>query len=1177
MLKKTLAIFINPWFFKTLGFLLLALFILLAGPYFSFGEYEPLKSFVARAVLVLIVGLSLFLPNFWRRLSELAGGRHLLQWLQAFLRGDAHSPGIKTMTSHFEAGIRALKPSLFKNKSLYDVPWYLVIGRTGSGKTTALMNSGLEFPLERRCSTAVSEAVDSTLYCDWWFAQGGVLIDTAGRYVLQDRDQQTDKKEWLYLIKLLRKHRRRRPINGVVLTVNIMDIVNVSQAERLKQAYEIKQRMQELRYSFGTHLPVYVLVTKLDLLFGFVEFFENLSAEQRQQVWGVTFNQAGKEQETELAVQAFSREFDLLIERLNQCTCTRLHDEPDEKKRSKIFGFPQQLAVHKVKLNRFLRDIFVNEVNEKGVKDATELSLRGVYFISSTQEATSFDRFIEQAPVRSEFAQTKCTSLEAFNKSYFIHDLYKKVIFKEAGLVGVNPRLERHRHRLRYGACAVFLSISCLSVCVWIWHYLSQVERIEQFDRWVESSKSEWLHFSEKSNSSEQDVVAWLRSVNLQLTDLEATQAGNGLARAWHPAQYNKLADAVQYFYENLLFYFKLPQVKRYLEDHLQDEQITVQARYEALKAYLMLGLNQYYDANFILNFFQNSSRVSQLMSEQDLKRLSVAYSARRPIVHINDTLIEQIRTGLLNDETDEQWLYGHVKKNLEHQLKHMSVPEFSVYSVAGELDATKVFVRQSGASLRQGISALFSQKKGYRLFFSEAPGQVRELLKERQWVLYDTSLFSKESVYQQAFVELEKLYFKEYVNNYRSLLEDTVLAPVTNPQQAKEMLALVSDTENSPLLKLLKAVRNETQLTSFDKWAEGVLSYDTIDEYYPTQPVQRFHEGVSRNFMDLDSFVQNDQDQPAQLDTLLGSFGELQKYFDRVLLEKGAGTSIPEPIVREGEHLATQLKLGSDEAPAFVKGLLDSLSERTVAIANSGRLAQINTQWQAESLRFCKGTVMGRYPFVKNSKNYVQLNDFNQFFSYSGMLNSFFNEYLISYVETAFDPWSNKASAAKDGLNLSENALAFFQQAQEIRRAFFPFNEGQASVSFRLTPLKMDKDIGSLWMNIEGQVIQYDHSAPRMYSLTWPGQKPELGIVLKLNLLDNKSVTLQVKEGPWALFHFFQKAAFRPGESAEQFSVDLQVEARVVKLYLTALSVHNPFEMFKTNKLAGFNCPEQL
>ena len=84
-----------------------------------------------------------------------------------------------------------------KKDYLYDLPWYLLIGPPGSGKTTALINSGLKFPLLRGATPAAIAGVGGTRYCDWWFTEEAVLIDTAGRYTTQDFDARPTNKAGL--------------------------------------------------------------------------------------------------------------------------------------------------------------------------------------------------------------------------------------------------------------------------------------------------------------------------------------------------------------------------------------------------------------------------------------------------------------------------------------------------------------------------------------------------------------------------------------------------------------------------------------------------------------------------------------------------------------------------------------------------------------------------------------------------------------------------------------------------------------------------------------------------------------------------------------------------------------------------------------------------------------------
>jgi type VI secretion system protein ImpL len=106
----------------------------------------------------------------------------------------------------------------WEGRWIYQLPWYLIIGPPGCGKTTALSNSGLRFPLADQVGKAAVQGVGGTRNCDWWFAEDAVLLDTAGRYTTQDSYQQVDSAAWQGFLGMLKKHRPRRPINGVLVS-----------------------------------------------------------------------------------------------------------------------------------------------------------------------------------------------------------------------------------------------------------------------------------------------------------------------------------------------------------------------------------------------------------------------------------------------------------------------------------------------------------------------------------------------------------------------------------------------------------------------------------------------------------------------------------------------------------------------------------------------------------------------------------------------------------------------------------------------------------------------------------------------------------------------------------------------------------------------------------------------
>src|SRR5690606_36379027 len=108
--------------------------------------------------------------------------------------------------------------------------------------------------------------------------------------------------------------------------VSLADLLNQTRTERNLHARAIKQRVQELQNQLGMTFPVYVMFTKADLIAGFTEFFDILTPEEREQVWGMTFDVAQADSEKGVVAQ-FNKEFHAIINRLTQRLFSRLQYE----------------------------------------------------------------------------------------------------------------------------------------------------------------------------------------------------------------------------------------------------------------------------------------------------------------------------------------------------------------------------------------------------------------------------------------------------------------------------------------------------------------------------------------------------------------------------------------------------------------------------------------------------------------------------------------------------------------------------------------------------------------------------------------------------------------------------------------------------------------------------------
>jgi type VI secretion system protein ImpL len=312
--------------------------------------------------------------------------------------------------------------------SVHELPWYVVIGAPGSGNSAVLRNSGLHFPLQAEDSPAQLTGVGGTRYCEWWFADEAVFLDTAGRYVAHEtknlKDALAGSAAWHAFLGLLKQERPQRPISGAIVTVSVTDLLLWAKPERQQFAAHVRMRLSELYAGLGTRFPVYLLVTKMDLLAGFIEFFGALDDAARTQVWGTTFN-AGADP-SEIA-RDYAADFAALQNRLHAEMLGRIEEEPDLVRRASIYRFPQQFHAIGPLVQEILGMAFSLQI------DHHSIMLRGAYFTSALQAGKPIDRVMRtlERAFKVEHSEVEATGP---GRSYFMTRLLREVIFAEAGL-----------------------------------------------------------------------------------------------------------------------------------------------------------------------------------------------------------------------------------------------------------------------------------------------------------------------------------------------------------------------------------------------------------------------------------------------------------------------------------------------------------------------------------------------------------------------------------------------------------------------------------------------------------------------------------------------------------------------------------------------------------------------
>jgi type VI secretion system protein ImpL len=221
VLKSVFGFFLSRTFWTLVGLVLLAALIWLYGPLLAFGTATPLASDLARIVVIGLLVILWLVSALVRQIRAARANRMFVTDLARPEPARPRAPGeenVGEVNQKFQDILTEMKRSkLGGRKFLRDMPWYVIIGPPGTGKTTALKQSGLHFPVDLSDDL---KGVGGTRNCDWFFTEEAVLVDTAGRYVQQESDPEVDAAEWRGFLALLKKHRGRRALNGVILTLS---------------------------------------------------------------------------------------------------------------------------------------------------------------------------------------------------------------------------------------------------------------------------------------------------------------------------------------------------------------------------------------------------------------------------------------------------------------------------------------------------------------------------------------------------------------------------------------------------------------------------------------------------------------------------------------------------------------------------------------------------------------------------------------------------------------------------------------------------------------------------------------------------------------------------------------------------------------------------------------------
>ncbi len=379
-------------------------------------------------LLLGLIGLGIgffFLRKIWLRRREQQFVQQVIEQDEAHLKTltSKERENLKEIQDRWKEAVETLRRSQLRKygNPLYVLPWYLVIGESGAGKTTAIRSARLSSPFVEMSSTS---GISGTRNCDWWFFEQAVILDTAGRWAIPV-DEGRDKEEWQRFLSLLIKYRKREPIHGLIVSMAADKLLEGFPEMLEEEGRNIRRRIDELMRVLGTKFPIYVLVTKCDRVQGMTQFCNQLPEKSLDQPMGVINQSLSKD------VPAFLEQaFNILGERLRNLRILLLHYESKRIDPSLLL-FPEEFENLKKGLSAFLRGAF----RESHYQQADTPILRGLFLSSGRQEGSPYSHFLNALGLIGEKE-----TLPDTNKGLFLHDFFAKILPKDRGLLAPTKR-----------------------------------------------------------------------------------------------------------------------------------------------------------------------------------------------------------------------------------------------------------------------------------------------------------------------------------------------------------------------------------------------------------------------------------------------------------------------------------------------------------------------------------------------------------------------------------------------------------------------------------------------------------------------------------------------------------------------------------------------------------------
>lgn len=1031
--------------------------------------------------------------------------------------------------------LRSSKLSAAKSgEALYSLPWFLIAGPPRSGKTSLLLSAGLDFQTLPSQRHREQNLIRPTRDCEWRVTDWAVLLDSSGRYQTEGPDQD----EWSSLIETVKRYRKARPVDGLLIVADAARVMESTEAEIEQQAKLLRARLDDVIRRTQIRFPVYLVFTHLDKVEGFEDFFHVFNRAERAQVWGATIplEQANN------AHALFDVEFDYLLEALMRRRLIRLAVPSAPAEQLSVFDFPLCFAHTRRKLGLFTSALFrPNPFSEKPL-------LRGFYFTSSSSASGGGES--DQPQVAAP--------------GYFTEHLFKDVLMRDRHLAASFQMRKKNPHWVRdtlVGAAAAVMALAAIAVIVSFIGNKSLIAEASEKGKRVDEITRAFANKEPKAKDAAAgrvslEAVEELRKVLYQLDDYDRNSPPLYLRFGLYSG--NEINPYVRTAYFDRVTKDFFNQTVAALEADVKafaaksgasgaDQEVDLGRYYDLLKAYLMLSNPERVEPAFLANQLAEYWRRSappdmELVAEEQLK--FYARQASRddaPGHRPDDSLVTEARRKLA--------AYPPVNRFFKQITSAIDMKVAPVTLEAVVQDRGRGVL--SGSYAVPGSFTLV----GYRDLWGDAIESAAEEIGKDDWVMGPQSAASKDQAADVS--KLQSMYFREYTSQWQKFVKGISVRPFRGREDAIDALKVLSASD-SPLELLMVELERNTNLSAAPEsggilgWIKGLFSSRSESVGGTTE--------VEKEFRPLFSFVgSEDKKQSAPVSQYRAT---LRRVLDA--LESRSDDQLAQATKA---LLTGKDEIGLQKAEQEVQSLVDSF--KTAAAGDVAKLIkqplanlrgmfygtgyeQIERVWREQLYAKARALESG-FPF-SDSSSQTPVTDLARLFNpVNGQLTSFFNERLSTSFEDVQGQWKLKETGA---VKLSDAFVAYLNGARRLREALFPTGGQQPEASYEV--MLQPVSGADVVIEIDGNRVETRGTSAQSAKFIWPARAGSSGA--RIQVIQSGAPADRSFPGEWGLFQMF--AAGGPNKTGDnQYQLAWNVGGTMVRAVLRPSSAVNPFD----------------